>query len=237
MAKSTDSSFNDIIQILSQDLKEPVKHIYHLTKDLYKIEQQNLSSSGQIHLNELQDSVLHLTDMITELTAYSKIGQKEKAFMETNLSSIIKKSIQLLFQELEMDPVEIQIQDDLPWIACDKTLVRELFRQLISNAIKFNNRSKVKIEIGIAPQNISVTNSTGSIERQLFFIRDNGIGIRKKHFDNVFKIFKRLHPASKYGGGLGTGLAISRKIVEYHGGRIWIDSIHGKETTVYFSLK
>lgn len=129
----------------------------------------------------------------------------------------------------------------------DRTRLSELFTNLITNGIKYNKSDSKTIEIGyISSANtsgISTENSLATLpiqlnsEQTLFYVRDNGIGIREKHLDNVFKIFKRLHPAGRYGGGTGAGLTIVKKIVERHGGQIWIDSTFGQGSTFYFSLK
>ena len=116
------------------------------------------------------------------------------------------------------------------------------FTNLITNGIKYNKSEPKLIEIGtISPAEASKTiPSESSIElsegQTVFYVRDNGIGIREKHLENVFKIFKRLHPAGHYGGGTGAGLTIVRKIVERHGGSVWIASTFGEGSTFYFTL-
>ncbi len=106
--------------------------------------------------------------------------------------------------------------------------IGEIFRNLIQNAVKYNDAGEKRVEVGWG----------GASDRNppVFFVRDNGIGIREKHLETVFKIFKRLHGRDKYGGGTGSGLTIVRKIVERHGGRIWIESEVGKGSTFYFTL-
>ncbi len=105
--------------------------------------------------------------------------------------------------------------------------VAEVFRNLITNAIKYNDKPGKWIEIGC--QQVTAL-------PPVFYVRDNGIGIPEKHFEAVFRIFKRLHGRNKFGGGAGAGLTIVKKIVKRHGGRVWIESTPGQGTTFKFTL-
>ena len=110
-------------------------------------------------------------------------------------------------------------------LSVDRTLVVELLINLIANAIKYNDKPAKWVEIGYQER-----------APLAFYVRDNGIGIAEKHHESVFRIFKRLHGRDDWGGGTGVGLTIVRKIVERHGGRIWIESKPGEGTTLYFTL-
>lgn len=119
----------------------------------------------------------------------------------------------------------------------------EVFRNLIVNAMKYNDKESIMIEIGAAsrviPPHVGSAGRTaaGSTAVTVFYVKDNGIGIQERQFQSVFRMFKRLHAADKYGGGTGVGLAIVKKIVEQHGGVIWIESTVGKGTTFFFTLE
>jgi signal transduction histidine kinase len=124
---------------------------------------------------------------------------------------------------------------------------------LIGNAIKYNNKADKWVEIGFLDSGGGELEAENSTESELsspspiihhpspnpivFYVRDNGIGIKEKHLDAVFRIFKRLHPSHRYGGGTGAGLTIAKKIVERHGGRIWVESTYGEGSTFYFTLQ
>ena len=123
---------------------------------------------------------------------------------------------------LEERGVEMRVPRPLPTLRCDKVRVAEVFRNLISNAIKYNDKPVKWIEVGY--------------EAQAFYVSDNGIGVREKHLDAIFRIFKRLHARDKYGGGTGMGLSIVKKIVERHGGRIWVKSKFGEGSRFNFTL-
>jgi signal transduction histidine kinase len=125
----------------------------------------------------------------------------------------------------------VEILQKLPVIMCDRIRVRELFQNLIGNALKYNDNKENKIEISYVKDH---PRAPGEI---VFYVRDHGIGIAEKHLEAIFKIFKRLHTSEAYGGGTGSGLAIVRKIVTQHGGKIWAESKgEGQGTTFFFTL-
>jgi light-regulated signal transduction histidine kinase (bacteriophytochrome) len=134
--------------------------------------------------------------------------------------------------------VEIRIPRPLPHLNCDHVQISEVFSNLITNAIKYNNNLEKWIEIGYyqTPEVIQASDSNPSKKSYTFYVKDNGIGIRPQHLDTVFRIFKRLHSPKQYGGGTGAGLTITKKIVERHGGRIWLESTYGKGSTFYFTI-
>src|SRR6202041_315544 len=123
----------------------------------------------------------------------------------------------------------VRISVPLPVVQCDRIRIGEIFRNLITNAVKYNDKNEKWIEIGFQSEQAS-----GEVTE--FYVRDNGIGIREKHRDSVFRIFKRLQARDKFGGGTGVGLTIVKKLVERHGGRIWVESEFGVGTTFYFTL-
>jgi signal transduction histidine kinase len=113
----------------------------------------------------------------------------------------------------------------LPWISCDPIRTSAIFQNLIANAIKFNDSVQKQIEIGCLEGSVAT-----------FFVRDNGIGIPPQHQENIFTIFRRLHPRDAYGGGSGAGLTLTRKHIEKHGGRLWLESSADQGTTFFFTL-
>jgi chemotaxis family two-component system sensor kinase Cph1 len=124
--------------------------------------------------------------------------------------------------------IELRIPRRLPTVRADRARVGEIFYNLIVNAMKYNDKERKWIEVGFL--------DTEEGHPPVFYVRDNGIGIQAKHFDSVFRIFKRLHGRDKYGGGTGAGLTIVKKIIERHSGKIWVESTYGEGTTFYFTL-
>jgi two-component system, chemotaxis family, sensor kinase Cph1 len=225
--------------VASHDLKEPLRGIHNYSTFLIEDYGDRLGADGNDKLTTLIRLTQRMENLINSSLEYSRCGREELSFRPVNLGELINTVIETI-KISRPEPVEFQIHRLLPTIECDRTYITELFTNLISNAIEYNDRDRKEIEIGYI--------STDEIEHKppeflnlnpaqiIFFIKDNGIGIRAKHLETIFKIFKRLHPVSKYGGGTGAGLTISRKIVERHGGKIIVESKIGIGSTFYFTL-
>ncbi len=137
--------------------------------------------------------------------------------------------------------VEIRIPRPLPTIQGDRVRIGEVFRNLITNSMKYNDKPEKWIEIGYGTDLGLDASRPGKARpllghRTVFYVRDNGIGIPEKHYEAIFRIFKRLHARDEFGGGTGVGLTIVKKIIERHGGRIWVESTPGEGTCFYFTL-
>jgi len=117
--------------------------------------------------------------------------------------------------------------------------VREIFSNLVSNALKYNRHACPRVEIGyLTPDQAGTSpNAPDEANGQIrYYVRDDGFGIEQRHFDQIFRMFKRLHGREEFGGGVGAGLTIVQKLVQRHGGRIWLDSAIGVGSTFYFTL-
>lgn len=133
--------------------------------------------------------------------------------------------------------VDFRLPRPLPTLECDRTQVTELFTNLISNAIKYNDNPEKWVEIGFIESKIGNKNAKIPYSPYpTFYVRDNGIGIPEQHQGKIFQIFRRLHAQDDYGGGSGAGLTIAKKIVEHHGGEIWVSSQPAEGSTFYFTL-
>jgi chemotaxis family two-component system sensor kinase Cph1 len=170
-----------------------------------------------------------MTDLLDILLQYSRLGRTDLAVGPADLEAIVGEVLDSLQYTIEECGVTIERPAPLPVVRCDRARVGEVFRNLITNAIKYNDKHQRRVEIGAR-----IPEQPGS--PVVFHVRDNGIGIREKHLESVFRIFKRLHGRDQFGGGTGAGLTIAKKIVERHGGRIWIESAFGEGTTVFFTL-
>lgn len=191
--------------------------------------QDILDGEGLDKLESLMKMSRRMNDLIDSLLYFSRINKTELSYGETDIAATVNGVMEMLETYLKDNRAKIVIESDLPTVTCDQVRVGEIFRNLIVNGIKYNNKPEKEIHIGVcsheaAPQNIT------------FYVKDNGIGIPDKHYDSVFKMFKRLHGRDAYGGGTGAGLAIVKQIVVQHGGRIWIDSKVGEGATFYFTL-
>ncbi|MEA5504367.1 ATP-binding protein [Halotia wernerae UHCC 0503] len=214
--------------IASHDLKEPLRGIHNYSNFLIEDYSQTINNEGKEKLRTLIRLTQRMEDLIDSLLYFSRLGRVDLSMQHTDLNSVVHRSLDLLSARIEEMEVEIRIPRPLPTVYCDRIQVGEVFNNLIANAIKYNDKAKKWVEIGYLDQPDPPV---------IFYVRDNGIGIREKHFEAIFRIFKRLHGPSKYGGGTGAGLTITKKIVERHGGTIWVESIYGEGSTFYFTLE
>ncbi|WP_225880448.1 sensor histidine kinase [Anabaenopsis elenkinii] len=214
--------------IASHDLKEPLRGIHNYSNFLMEDYGGLLNEEGKKKLQTLIRLTQRMEDLIDSLLHFSRLGRADLAMQITDLNDVLHGSLELLRPRIEDMKVDIQVPRPLPTVYCDRIRVGELFNNLITNSIKYNDKANKWISIGYIEEPPSPI---------IFYVRDNGIGIREKHFESIFRIFKRLHGPSKYGGGTGAGLTIAKKIVERHGGRIWVDSTYSEGTTFYFTLE
>lgn len=227
----SNSELDAFAYIASHDLKEPLRGIHNYSTFLIEDYGELLNEDGISKLQTLVRLTQRMEDLINSLLHFSRLGRVELVMRRTNLQELVESVIEVLKISLkETDNLDIRICRRLPEVKCDRIQMSEVFSNLISNAIKYNDKASKLVEIGFLDQ--EVTNQTTIT----FYVRDNGIGIRQKHLDNVFRIFKRLHTATQYGGGTGAGLTIAKKIVERHNGKIWIESTYGEGSTFFFTL-
>lgn len=228
--------------IASHDLKEPLRGIFNYSSFLLEDYGQILDESGIDKLNTLMRLTHRMENLINSLLHYSRLGRVELQLRSTDLNSLVAEVLDVIGASARDSTVKFEIPRPLPTIKCDRTQVSELFTNLISNGIKYNRKEQKIIEIGyldnehpIAIEKI-LEYSEQISPKTVFYVRDNGIGIREKHFNTIFRIFKRLHGQKKYGGGTGAGLTIAQKIVARHGGEIWVESVYQEGSTFYFTL-
>ena len=178
--------------------------------------------------------------LLDSLLEFSRVGRLDLAIGDTNLDDVLSQVLDSLRITLEEKGITVRIPEPLPTVQCDRVRIAEVFRNLVTNAMKYNDKPQQWIEIGFDRHPRAAGEPSGqAVPREVspvFYVRDNGIGIREKHQGSIFRIFKRLHGRDKFGGGTGVGLTIVKKIIERHGGRIWIDSVVNEGTTFYFTL-
>lgn len=229
--------------IASHDLKEPLRGIYNYSSFLIEDYGEVLDEEGVNKLNTLMRLTHRMEDLINSLLYYSRLGRVELRMSSIDLNELIAGVIDVIEVSARDTRVKFEIPRPLPTIECDRTQINELFTNLISNGIKYNQQAEKIIEIGYLDAESTVAKQQmakypdNTPPKNVFYLRDNGIGIRAKHLETIFRIFKRLHGQKKYGGGTGAGLTIVKKIVERHGGEIWVESEYGKGSTFYFTLE
>jgi PAS domain S-box-containing protein len=226
----SNAELDDFAYIVSHDLKEPLRSIHSFSSFLAEDYKDRLDDEGQAHLDIVKQSAQRMAALLDDLLIYSRVGRVHLAKKPTDLGRVAAGILDDMQIFLEEQNAHVLIAGDLPTVICDHVRIGEVFRNLIQNAVKYNEAAKKQIEVGWLPAKASEQ------DIPVFFVRDNGIGIREKYLDIIFKIFKRLHGRDKYGGGTGSGLTIVRKIIERHGGRIWVESEFGRGSTFYFTL-
>jgi light-regulated signal transduction histidine kinase (bacteriophytochrome) len=160
--------------------------------------------------------------LINDLLAYSRVGTRGKEYVDVDLAETLGV-VRSNLERAIIDSHAIITNDPLPHVQADEGQMNQLLQNLVGNAIKFHGEEAPRVHIGVKP------------DGQTFYVKDNGIGIDPQFFDRIFVIFQRLNAREQY-PGTGIGLAICKKIVERHGGRIWVESEPGKGTTVLFTL-
>lgn len=225
--EQSNQELDDFAYTVSHDLREPLRGIHNFSAFLMEDYAEKLDDTGKMMLETLSTLSKRLDDQILAILNYSRIGRADLPTEETDMNSLLRDVLDSLQFSLDESHVAVWIPRPLPAVRCDKVRIAEVFQNLISNAIKYNDKIEKWIEIGY----------NGDETKPVFYVRDNGIGIAEKHFKNIFKIFKRLHSKNLYGGGTGAGLTIVKKIIERHGGKIWLLSELSKGSTFYFTLE
>ncbi len=210
--------------VASHDLQEPLRMVNSYVQLLSSRYKNKLDQDANDFIGYAVDGSNRMRNLINSLLEYSRMN-RVKAFEQVDLNKIIKEVLQDLKNRIAENKVTLHV-DELPIVFGDHVLLSQLFINLIANAIKFKGEKDPEISIAYKKQN----------DEFLFSVTDNGIGIQKEYAEKIFVIFQRLHSKEKY-PGTGIGLAICKKIVERHGGRIWIESEVNKGTTFYFTIK
>jgi PAS domain S-box-containing protein len=226
----SNKELDDFAYIASHDLKEPLRGIHNYSSFLLEDCADKLDDVDKNKLNTLVYLTKRLESFINELLKFSRVGRVTFTMDEIKIDDVVKDALVILKPTLEKEHIDIRIPRPLPKVKCDHYQIVEVFQNLISNSVKYNDKLDKWIEIGyIEREKISAYD--------IFYVRDNGIGIDKKYHDSIFTIFKRLHGRDKFGGGTGAGLTIVKKIIERHGGKIWLESIPAEGSTFYFTLE
>lgn len=223
--KLTNSELEQFAYIASHDLKEPLRVITSFLQLLQRRYKDKLDEDANDFINFAVDGAIHLHELMDDLLAYSKINSRsdELSCVDMNdVLDIVKINLDILIRENDA----VITSGKLPKIWADKTQMIQLFQNLINNSIKYRKIQNPKI-------NVSAINEG---DRWIFSVEDNGIGIPSEYSEQIFKIFKRLHDSQEY-DGTGIGLAISKRIVEKHGGSIWVDTERINGTKFNFSLR
>lgn len=238
--QKSNRELDDFAYIASHDLREPLRGISNYATFLREDYGDKIDAEGISKLETLKRLCKREEDLIQSLLTYSRLGRTDLKYTSVDLNKLIAETKETIEFSFPNQAIRISMPQKLPTIQCDAIRIGEVFFNLISNAIKYNEKPKKYIEIGYLKNIVSHFNlpeaQYGNITSPVYYVCDNGIGIHKKHKEKIFIIFKRLHGRDKFGGGTGAGLTIVKKIIERHGGKIWFDSEVGEGSTFYFTL-
>lgn len=211
--------------VASHDLKEPLRMISSFVQILERKYSAKIDDKGREYIHFTIEGVQRMSDLISSLLQYSRVGRKEAKVRDTKINNIIEGKLIDLQQLIKDKNATVNIQNIPLTLICEPVQLGLVFYNLINNGLKFNKSPNPTITI----------NAEEEPNRVIFSVADNGIGIENKFREKVFEIFKRLHTRDKY-DGTGIGLALCRKIIYRHNGDIWFDSEKDKGTTFYFSI-
>ncbi|MDD9941306.1 MAG: ATP-binding protein [Myxococcales bacterium] len=221
-ALDTVQQFN---HMASHDLREPIRLVAAYSDLLETHLADGADAETRRYLGFIGSSARRLQQMIAGLAEYANVGQVGKASRPVPLGDLVQLALDSLALLVEEHKARVTVQEGLPDVACDPEQVARLIQNLIANAIKFRRQCTPEVRIA----------ADSSLEAVTVCVADNGIGIEEAHSDQVFQMFRRLNGREEY-DGTGVGLAICKRIVEGHGGAIWLDSVPGVGSKFYFSL-
>lgn len=210
--------------VASHDLQEPLRMVIGFLNLLEKRMRAELNDTAKEYIHFAVDGANRMKELINELLEYSRAGFNKEKFTDTDLNEVLGYINKVLKNVITQKMAIVNILQ-LPVVKVNKTLITELFLNLINNALKFSGTNDPVIEVGYTEEK----------DKYLFYVKDNGIGISPENFEKIFGLFQRLHGKTEYAGA-GIGLALCKKIVELHKGKIWLESEVGKGSTFYFTL-
>jgi PAS domain S-box-containing protein len=210
--------------VASHDLQEPLRMIASYTQLILRRYGDRFDGDAREFMDFIVDGATRMKQLIEDLLAYSRVGTHGKAFRPTDSGAAVQKALANLRAAIESSTGTVTY-DPLPTINADEFQLVQLFQNLIGNALKFKGAETPRVHISVNEQADTWT----------FGVKDNGIGIDGEYFDRIFMVFQRLHSRTDY-PGTGIGLAICKKVVDRHGGRLWIESGVGSGSTFWFTV-
>jgi len=219
-----DRQLDQLTYITSHDLQEPIRMVISFSQLLKRRYKGIYDEDADEYIDFIMDGAHRMKDLIDDLQTFSQLNTRAKKSEPVHMDVVLNEVLDNLKTSITYNESQISY-DYLPVIMGDPSQINQLFHNLITNAIKFQREGPPKIHISVGELS----------EKWLFSVKDEGIGIHSRYHEQIFKIFKRLHPREKY-EGTGIGLVICKRIVERHGGRIWVESKLGEGSTFYFEL-
>lgn len=222
--KRSNAELEQFAYVASHDLQEPLRMVAGYTGLLAKRYKGKLDQEADQFIDFAVDGAKRMQQLINDLLVYSRLGTRGKELVPTDCELVFSKTLAGLGMAVQESGAKIT-HDSLPMVVADGTQLGQLFQNLISNGIKYRNSKPPEIHLSCSKDG----------DHWLFSAKDNGIGIDPKFSEKIFELFHRLHTREEF-DGTGIGLAVCKRIVERHGGRIWVESALGEGATFYFTL-
>jgi len=224
--EATNKELEAFTYSVSHDLRAPLRHIDGFSKLLAESSDAQLTEEAREYIDLIRDSTHTMGQLVDDLLNLARIGRKELSLQATGLDSLVQEVVEEQKREIPQRTIEWKVAR-LPFVECDPGLMRQVFQNLISNAVKYTRpREHAIIEVGVKDDN----------GHPAIFIRDNGVGFSMKHADKLFRVFQRLHRQEDF-EGTGVGLATVSRIIQKHGGEVWAEAELDRGATFYFTLR
>jgi light-regulated signal transduction histidine kinase (bacteriophytochrome) len=215
----------DLNYSVSHDLRAPLRHIAGFAQIMAEDHSEQMDPKCRQYLQSVEDGARRMNVLLESLLSLSRIRRQKLTWQPVDTDALVRGIIQDIESKMEGGRVEWKI-GNLPYIDCDSSLIKQVFFNLFSNAVKFTRSGSMAVV------EVDTMHKDGAL---VFFIRDNGVGFDMKYADRLFGIFQRLHAQNEF-EGIGAGLAIVRQIIQKHCGTIWAESAINRGTTFFFTL-
>jgi len=224
--------------VASHDLKEPLRGIANYAQ-LVTAEAASLEPENRERLERIRRLAMRMDGLLNSLLHLAAVGRVTLEKSSVELGPLLDEALEMISVRTDDPSVQIVLPRPLPEVQCDALQVRQVYSNLISNALKYNERTPRRIEVGyVDPEDPAerIDFPAGTAGQRVLYVSDNGIGIESRHYEQIFRLFKRLHGRDQFGGGTGAGLAVVQRVIDRHAGRIWVRSTPGVGTTFFFTL-
>jgi light-regulated signal transduction histidine kinase (bacteriophytochrome) len=211
--------------VASHDLQEPLRMVASYTQLLAETCEGKLGADADSYIRYAVDGATRMQKLITDLLHYSRVGRDGRELVPVDCRTVVEQALANLEIVIRESGARVTT-DELPTLAGDASPLTQLFQNRLGNALKFRAGAAPEVHVGVERRDGQV----------VFSVHDNGIGFDRKYAEKIFVIFQRLHGRSAHYPGTGIGLAVCKRIVERHGGRIWAESTPGEGATFYFTI-
>jgi len=220
----SNAELEQFASVAAHDLQEPLRTLAGFAELLSSRTAKQLDDASKEFINQIANGVGRMQELVRDLLAYSKVDVARQTLKPINTEEVLHQALRNLQSSIESKGALIE-HTAMPTITASESQIRQVFQNLIGNGIKFSSEKEVRVRISATPAN----------EGWVFCVEDNGIGIEPRFIDRIFRIFERLHTRTEF-PGTGVGLAVCKKVIERHGGRIWVESELGEGARFLFWL-